>query len=132
MIIADIEQLPKFTAADGTRLCELLHPLRRADLPLQCNIAFAEVAAGAHTRRHRLRTSHEVYCFIRGRGRMTVGNETSDVATGQAVFIPAGEWQSVENVGAEPLQFFCIAEPAWRADDEEVEAAETTPVGQRR
>ena len=51
---------------------------------------------------------------------MHVGPERAEVGPGQAVYIPPGEVQFIENIGAGRLVFLCIVDPAWRASDEDV------------
>jgi cytosine deaminase len=51
---------------------------------------------------------------------MRVGAEQAEVGPGQAVYVPPGEVQSIENTGAAGLAFLCIVDPAWRAEDEQV------------
>ncbi len=51
---------------------------------------------------------------------MHVGPEQAEVGPGQAVYIPPGEVQFIENIGAGELAFLCVVDPAWRAADEEI------------
>jgi oxalate decarboxylase/phosphoglucose isomerase-like protein (cupin superfamily) len=44
----------------------------------------------------------------------------AEVAAGQAVYIPPGAIQRIENPGPGRLAFLCIVEPAWTAAGEEV------------
>ena len=105
------------TANDGCRIRELLHPANeRIELPF--SLAIAEVAPGERTYRHRLRQV-EAYYLLQGRGRMRIGGETREVMAGDAVLIPAGELQWIENHGTEVLKFAAIVSPAWRAEDDE-------------
>ncbi|MCK7511883.1 MAG: cupin domain-containing protein [Desulfobacterales bacterium] len=46
--------------------------------------------------------SAEVYYVLEGRGLMHVGDETAEVAAGQAVYIPPGAVQFIENRGGGP------------------------------
>ena len=45
---------------------------------------------------------------FRGEAKITIGEETYHVKTGDAVFIPAGAVHSYENIGEEPFEFLCI------------------------
>jgi mannose-6-phosphate isomerase-like protein (cupin superfamily) len=51
---------------------------------------------------------------------MRVGDERAEVEPGQAVYIPPGQVQSIENIGQDDLAFLCIVDPAWRAEDEDL------------
>ena len=118
MIIKDLSEAAEFRAGDDTRLRELLNPLKEP-LALRYSLAQATVAPGRTTKRHALRTS-EVYYILEGKGRMHIDLESALVKPGQAVCIPPGAVQWIENTGAAPLVFLCIVDPAWRPEDEEV------------
>ena len=57
--------------------------------------------------RHTNTVEHEQY-VLRGEAKITIGEETYHVKTGDAVFIPAGAVHSYENIGEEPFEFLCI------------------------
>jgi quercetin dioxygenase-like cupin family protein len=57
--------------------------------------------------RHTNTVEHEQY-VLRGQARITIGEETYQVKTGDVVFIPAGAVHSYENMGEEPFEFLCI------------------------
>jgi mannose-6-phosphate isomerase-like protein (cupin superfamily) len=120
MFIRDLKDCHEFLAGDSTHLRELLHP-DKAPLELRYSLAHAVVRPGETSFRHRLRTS-EVYYILEGEGLMRIGGESSRVSPGQAVYIPPGEVQWIENVGPTDLKFLCIVDPAWRPEDEVVEA----------
>ncbi len=107
-------------AGDGSILAELLHPGRESDISLQCSIAYCSIAPGQRTHRHRLLHSTEIYCIVSGSAVITIEDETAEISTGTIVHIPPGAWQSVANFNTEPLLFYCIVDPAWRAEDEEI------------
>jgi mannose-6-phosphate isomerase-like protein (cupin superfamily) len=118
MIIKSLADTAGSPAGDASFLKELLRPA--AEVPgIGYSLAHAEVGPGARTLPHRL-GSAEVYYILEGRGLMRVGEETAEVAAGQAVYIPPGAVQSIENTGAGRLAFLCIVEPAWAPADEEV------------
>ncbi len=56
--------------------------------------------------RHTNTVEHEQY-VLRGRARITVGEETLEVGADDALFIPAGEPHSYEVVEA-PFEFLCV------------------------
>jgi mannose-6-phosphate isomerase-like protein (cupin superfamily) len=118
MFVRNIEDREEIVAGDNTRLRELLNPLKDP-LDLRYSLAVARVEPGGTTFLHRLRTS-EVYYILRGRGQMHIDGERRPVAEGDAVYIPPGATQQIENTGAGELEFVCIVDPAWRAEDEEI------------
>ncbi len=118
MVIKTLHDVAGFQAGDASFLKELLNPAREP-LSLRYSLAHAEVGPGAATLPHRLKAS-EVYYILEGRGRMHIGGERAEVAAGQAVYIPPGEIQFIENTGAARLAFLCLVDPAWTPDGEEV------------
>jgi mannose-6-phosphate isomerase-like protein (cupin superfamily) len=105
-------------AGDKTILRELLHP-SRDPAAVGYSLAHAKLARGAASKPHRLKTS-EVYYFISGRGLMHVDGKTTSVAGEQALYVPPGAVQHLENTGTDDLVFLCIVDPAWQKEDEEV------------
>lgn len=118
MIIKSIEDTAAITAGDASFLRELLHPAKEA-LDLGYSLAHAQVGPGQKTLPHRLKSA-EVYYILEGRGLMHIGNEQAEIGASQAVYVPPGETQFVENPGPGRLAFLCIVDPAWTAGDEEV------------
>lgn len=107
------------TAADGTALRELLHPDREYPFSGRYSLAHAVIPPSQHSKRHRLGSS-EVYYILSGHGIMHVDEQQTSVGEGDAVDIPPGSTQWLENIGDQPLAFLCIVDPAWSAEDEEV------------
>lgn len=107
----------QFTANDGCRIRELLHP-NNDGITAGFSLAVAEVAVGSRTYRHRLQQI-EAYYILAGTGNAWVGGACEPVGRGDAVFIPAGEEQWIENTGTEILKFAAIVAPPWRAEDDE-------------
>ena len=118
MYIKDIRSCETITAGDGSTLKEILNA-GKGSFAFGYSLALARVEAGGRTRPHRLRSS-EVYYVLSGRGRMHIGDEAADVGAGQAVYIPPGAVQFIENAGDGRLEFLCIVDPAWRPEDEDV------------
>jgi mannose-6-phosphate isomerase-like protein (cupin superfamily) len=118
MIIRDIEACDEIVAGDETILRELLHP-GKARLQIRYSLAHASVKPGQSSLLHRLKTS-EVYYILEGEGMMFVDDESAEIRSGQAVYIPPNSTQYVKNTGNSDLKFLCIVDPAWRAEDEEV------------
>ena len=118
MIIRSLKDAAEFKAGDASLLKELLHPAKDP-LDIRYSLARAVVGPGGKTLPHRLKSA-EVYYILSGRGSMRVGDERAEVEPGQAVYIPPGQVQSIENIGQDDLAFLCIVDPAWRAEDEDL------------
>src|SRR5688500_1775899 len=82
-----------------------------------CSLAEEVLPAGAAVGRHHHLETEEVYYLLEGRGRMTVGAETREVAAGDAIFIPRGQTHTLENTGAEPLRLLLVCGPAYSQAD---------------
>jgi mannose-6-phosphate isomerase-like protein (cupin superfamily) len=121
MLIQKLTACAEFTAGDGTRLRELLHPDKQP-VDLRYSLAHAIVAPGQTSYPHSLATS-EVYYILSGVGEMHIGEEMQLVESGDAVYIPPHAKQFIHNPGVEPLIFICLVDPAWRVEDETVYSA---------
>jgi len=118
MLVSSTAECPPFIANDGCLIREVLHPAKTA-VSLPFSLAVAEVAPGACTRRHRL-AQDEVYYLLAGLGRMHIGAETRVVVPGDAVQIPGGDVQWIENIGTETLRFIAVVSPPWTAAEDEL------------
>jgi mannose-6-phosphate isomerase-like protein (cupin superfamily) len=115
MFVRSLDTCAPIVANDLCELRELFNPATDP-LPVSHSLAHAVVRPGERTLRHHLDGAAEVYYLIAGRGRMHVGEETRDVRAGDALLIPAGAVQFIENTGGEDLVFLAIVEPAWRPE----------------
>ncbi len=118
MIVKNLKSCRPFPSGDQAVLREMFHPGKET-LDLRYSLAHASVLSGKTTLPHRLKTS-EVYYILKGSGIMHVDSETESVGSGQAVYIPPGSVQFIENTGITELEFLCIVDPAWRPEDEDV------------
>ena len=110
---------PEFLAGDHTLLREILHPAKD-QVKLSYSLASGTLGPGLRSKWHVLASS-EVYYFLAGEGRFSIGDEVTSVETGTTVYVPPGGRQSLENTGSVNIEFLCLVEPAWRAEDEYVE-----------
>ncbi|MBN2734043.1 MAG: cupin domain-containing protein [Methanomicrobiaceae archaeon] len=125
MLIRDIKDAEYFRSGDNCILCELLHPKNSenyggAKLFMNYSLAHAIVPGGEKTIPHRLFKSSEVYYILSGEARMHIGDESEDLSAGQAVYIPPGCVQYIENTGDSDLIFLAVASPEWNESDEEI------------
>ena len=118
MLVKYLKDCREFIAGDGSILRELLHP-EKAETPIHYSLAHAKVELGKKTKPHKLKSS-EVYYVIAGQGLMHIDEETFEVGTECAIYIPPGAVQYIENTGDSDLKFLCIVAPAWRQEDEQV------------
>ena len=116
MFVKNIRACQEFTANDGCRIREVLHPVNDpADLPY--SIAHARVAPAAHSYRHKLKQA-EVYYILDGQGRMHIDEGEQNVIAGDVVYIPPQAVQWIENTGQVDLLFLALVSPPWtKADD---------------
>lgn len=118
MRITRLGDCPEFLAGDHTVLREMLHPAR-AGASIRYSLAHGRLAPGNRSKRHRLASS-EVYYFLAGRGVFRINDEAAAVEPASIVYVPPGAVQFLENTGSEAIEFLCLVDPAWRAEDEEV------------
>ena len=118
MLIKKLAECEKFIAGDSTVLRELLNP-GKEELSIRYSLAHAVLGSKETSKPHKLKTS-EVYFIIEGTGLMHIDEESQDVGSGDAIYIPPGTVQYIRNTGGIGLRFLCIVDPAWRPEDEEV------------
>ena len=118
MFVRSLDDCAEFVAGDGCLLRELLHP-DKADIAIRYSLAHAKVPPGGVTDPHRLAGS-EVYYILAGQGKMSIDDESRPVGAGDAVYIPPGAVQYIENTGPIDLAFLCLVDPAWQPEDEEI------------
>ena len=87
----------------------------------RCSLAEEVLPVGAAVGRHHHVETEEVYYILRGAGRMTVGDETREVAAGDAVFIPRGATHTLKNTGQTPMTLLLVCGPAHNFDDHHAE-----------
>lgn len=116
MLIKRAVECNEFTANDGCRIRELLHP-RNDGTEMPFSLAIARVAPGKQSYAHYLEQV-EVYYILEGRGLMHIDDETAEVRPGDAVYIPARASQWIENPGESELVFAAIVSPPWSEEDD--------------
>jgi len=124
MFIKSIQGGNYFQAFDQTTLCELIHPARDG-IALTYSIAHVVLKPGTTSLPHLLKESSEVYFILEGRGVMHIDDESANVSQGQAVYIPPGSKQYIQNTGTDDLKILCIVHPMWRKEDEVVDGVES-------
>jgi mannose-6-phosphate isomerase-like protein (cupin superfamily) len=119
MLIVDIKKVIDINAGDGTYIKELISP-NRDKVKAGYSLALATVPMGQSSIPHKLKSSSEIYIIIEGTGLMHIAEEVMEITKGQIVYIPPGSFQYIENAGSGDLVFYCIVDPPWRQEDDEV------------
>ena len=111
MFVKNIDDCVEFTANDGCRIKEWLHPKNDVvDLPY--SVAMATVEVGEQSYKHTLEQT-EVYLISAGQGLMYIDDEEREVKNGDAIYIEPKRVQWIENTGDIPLQFIALVNPPW-------------------
>jgi mannose-6-phosphate isomerase-like protein (cupin superfamily) len=118
MLVRKLTEAASFIAGDGSMLREILHPDKHP-ANIGYSLAWALVKTKNSTHPHTLK-HNEVYYIIKGRGKMHINNEVSEITATDTVFIPPGAIQYIENTGQTDLEFLCIVDPAWQPEIESV------------
>ena len=111
MFVKNINDCIEFTANDGCRIREWLHP-KNDGIELPYSIATAIVDVGQQSYKHKLEQT-EIYLITDGQGRMHVNDDEQIVSAGDAIVIPAKAIQWIENTGKESLKFIALVSPPW-------------------
>ena len=113
----NLERMPSFITADGSAIRELAGPAELSAGARHQSLAEATLEAGAETAEHYHPQSEEIYHFVRGRGRMRLGDEETDVEVGDCVLIPPGTPHKLWNAGGQPLVLLCSCAPPYSDGD---------------
>ena len=120
MTIQAISNQAPFTTKDGSTIRSILD---RTNAPVQQqSLAEATLQLGQATERHFHKISEEIYFLLEGTGLMEIDGETSSVAPGEAILIPAGAWHQITATSDSPLRFLCCCAPPYSHDDTYFEA----------
>lgn len=114
MFVKNIDDCAEFTANDGCRIKEWLHPNNDA-VELSYSVAMATVDVGEQSYKHTLEQI-EVYLIIAGQGLMHIDDEEKEVKAGDAIYIEPQRVQWIENNDDIPLQFIALVNPPWSED----------------
>lgn len=83
----------------------------------KCSLAEEILPVGAAVGRHFHRETEEIYYIVSGSGEMTVGEETTAVSAGDAIYIPVNSIHTLKNTGTEPMRLMLICGAAHSFDD---------------
>lgn len=104
MSIQNISQvaLEPVSAGTGTERQVLIGPDQAPNFALRRFV----MQPGGGMPRHTNTVEHEQY-VLRGRARVSIGDNVHEVEAGDIVFIPAGTPHSYDALGDEPFEFLC-------------------------
>ena len=71
-------------------------------------INWAKLPAGKTFRPHYHEDLQEIFVIMRGAARMTIDDETAELAAGDAVSIPVGTLHSMEALGREDVEYIAL------------------------
>lgn len=112
------QDIPAYVTKDGSLIRELMHPTQHGNQ--QQSLAEATVHPGQKTTLHRHQLSEELYHITAGEGRMTLGEESFMVGTGDTICIAPGTAHCIENTGKTDLRILCCCAPAYAHTDTEI------------
>lgn len=115
MDIHNISHVPAFTTKDGSEIRELL--AHRNSCIAKQSLAEARLPPGASTTPHYHPLTEEIYYILEGTGRVTIGEETSEVGPGDAIAIPPGAVHTITTTSGVPLKFLCCCAPGYEHSD---------------
>jgi mannose-6-phosphate isomerase-like protein (cupin superfamily) len=104
-----------YVTKDGAIIRELMHPKLHGNS--KQSLAEATIPQGKATALHHHQRSEEIYHVTAGKGQMTLGDTSFEVAVGDTVCIPPGTIHRLQNTGKEPLKLLCCCAPAYSHDD---------------
>lgn len=119
MIVVNRQRAAVINTPHGSEIRPLID--RTTSAIERCSLAEEVLPAGAAVGRHHHLETEEVYYILSGVGHMTVGEETREVSSGDAIFIPRGQAHTLENTGAEPMTLLLVCGPAYSIEDHRME-----------
>jgi len=114
--IKHLRDIHEIIAGDQCYLKEIFHP-ERDQAEINFSLAWAYINAGGQTLDHYLLQS-ETYYIIKGKGIMTIDDQSFEVEPGLSYLVPPESHQSMKNTGGEVLEFLVIVAPPWNKESE--------------
>jgi mannose-6-phosphate isomerase-like protein (cupin superfamily) len=120
MIIVNRERSNAIRTPHGSEIRPLID--RTTSEITQCSLAEEILPPGCAVTPHHHRSLEEIYYITAGRGLMTVGEESREVVSGDAVFVPRGLKHGLQNTGSEPITLLLVCGPAFFYEDQVFES----------
>ena len=115
MEVVNIKSVERFITKDTSQIREIIAP-RNSSIKNQ-SLAEATVAPGKSTDEYYHPRAEEIYYILSGKGRMKIGDESSEIGAGDAVAILPGKRHNIRNTGNADLVFLCCCAPAYTHED---------------
>lgn len=116
MISVDVDSINPVVGGEGTQIRQIFHP-HNTMLGIRFSIVKCTVEPARKSKKHILKSA-EVYYVLSGKGILHVDDQSCQIKTNEAVYVPPHSEQFIENTENFPLEFLCIVDPAWRKEDE--------------
>ena len=116
MIIVNRDRAAVINTPHGSEIRPLID--RTTSGATQCSLAEEMLPPGCAVTAHHHREIEEIYYVVSGRGLMTVGDETREVSSGDAVYVPRGSRHTLRNTGSEPIRLILVCGPAFFYEDQ--------------
>jgi quercetin dioxygenase-like cupin family protein len=82
------------------------------------SMQISEIPAGSEQPVHN-HDPEQCYYLIKGKGLMTIEDETREMITGDAVHIPSNKKHGIKNIGNEVLEYLTVNSPGFTKDYED-------------
>lgn len=113
----NLSQMPPFTTEDGSTIRELAGPQPSSGDSAHQSLAEATLPRGGQTAEHYHPRAEEIYYITAGHGRMRLGEDTADVAAGDAIVIAPGTPHKLWAADDEALVLLCCCSPPYTPED---------------
>ena len=120
MIIINRERSTPIRTPHGSEIRPLID--RTTSQITQCSLAEEILPPDCAVIPHHHRELEEIYYITSGCGVMTVGDESCEVVSGDAVYVPRGLKHSLANTGSEPIRLLLVCGPAFFYEDQVFES----------
>jgi mannose-6-phosphate isomerase-like protein (cupin superfamily) len=81
----------------------------------ELTVTWVEAAPNSEQPLHDHPDSEQVYVIVQGQGRMTVGDEVSEVTRGMLIFVPPRTRHAIQNIGTGGLIYVSATSPPFHA-----------------
>ena len=115
MEIVNRKRVKSFITKDTAEIREILSPCN-SSIKNQ-SLAEARIATGKTTEEHYHIRMEEIYYILRGRGKMCIENDISNIEAGDGIVIHPGKRHWIRNEGTGDLVFLCCCTPAYTHED---------------
>jgi mannose-6-phosphate isomerase-like protein (cupin superfamily) len=116
MIIVNRDNAKVIKTGHGSELRPLID--RTTSEVTQCSLAEEVLPPGRAVAPHHHRELEEIYYILSGTGLMTVGAESAEVGSGDAIYVPRGARHTLLNTGTSPIRLMVACGPAFYYEDE--------------